>query len=514
MSVTINIDPAHTIARVDDRLYSGFIEHLGRCIYGGIVPVEGTSEELITPSDFRKDVLHLIRDELKVPIVRWPGGNFVSAYQWQDGIGPKENRPRRPELAWGSEESNLFGMDEYIAWCREAKTEPYICLNMGTGTLTDALAWLEYANGTRNTYWANLRRKHTGKSEPYNVKLWGLGNEMYGKWQIGQLSAEAYAAKADQWAHALKSMDPTIQLVSCGEIGVSSWDYTVLQKLAKWVDYHSIHLYTSPGLDADFKDVSPRARYERNVFGPAAAEKAIDVCAGLIDLARIEQNVPKPVKIAFDEWNAWDVVKGTPENGLEQVYDLSDALAVASWMNVFIRKSNHVAIACIAQSVNVISPIITHPTGHVLQTIYHPYHLFATHMRNGTAIRLAFTGTPIPEFTGPTHPAWTQHVVGPQPYLDASAVYVEEEKGAKSVRLVVVNRHPELPLGAVLNFAGEGVDGGKYEKYEVWAEDLGAVNTVQTPQAVGVAKTIEEWEVGKPIVFKEHSFTLLIFPFK
>ncbi|KAG8684930.1 hypothetical protein FRC08_013405, partial [Ceratobasidium sp. 394] len=129
MSVTINIDPAHTIARVDDRLYSGFIEHLGRCIYGGIVPVEGTSEELITPSGFRKDVLHLIRDELKVPIVRWPGGNFVSAYQWQDGIGPKENRPRRPELAWGSEESNLFGMDEYIAWCREAKTEPYICLN-------------------------------------------------------------------------------------------------------------------------------------------------------------------------------------------------------------------------------------------------------------------------------------------------------------------------------------------------------------------------------------------------
>ncbi|KAG8695413.1 hypothetical protein FRC09_009164 [Ceratobasidium sp. 395] len=543
MSVVINIDPAHTIAPVDDRLYSGFIEHLGRCIYGGIVPVDGTSESLITASGFRKDVLHLIRDELKVPIVRWPGGNFVSAYQWQDGIGPKENRPRRPELAWGSEESNLFGMDEYIAWCREAKTEAYICLNMGTGTLTDALAWLEYANGTRNTYWANLRRKHTGKSEPYNVKLWGLGNEMYGKWQIGQLTASDYANKAHQWAHALKSMDPSIQLISCGEIGVSSWDYTVLQKLAQWVDYHSIHLYTSPGSDSDFKDVSPRARYERNVFGPAAAEKAIDVCAGLIDLARIEQNIVKPVKIAFDEWNAWDFVKGTPENGLEQVYDLSDALAVASWMNVFIRKSNHVAIACIAQSVNVISPacslsslfpllityytispafysmfaqqIITHQNGHILQTIYHPYHLFATHMRNGTSIRLAFTGTPIPSFSGPTHPAWSQHVAGPQPYLDASAVYVEEEDGKKkNVRVAVVNRHPELALGAVLKFAEEGVEGGKYEKYEVWAEDLDVMNTVQTPDAVGVVKTTEEWEAAKPIVFKEHSFTLLVFPLK
>ncbi|KAJ1300027.1 hypothetical protein OPQ81_011147 [Rhizoctonia solani] len=485
MSVTISIDPAHTIAPVDDRLYSGFIEHLGRCIYGGIVPDPTTPKDLITPSGFRKDVLHLLRDELKVPIVRWPGGNFVSAYQWQDGIGPAEQRPRRPELAWGSEESNLFGMDEYMTWCKEAKVEPYICLNMGTGTLSDALAWLEYANGTRNTYWANLRRKHTGRDEPYGVKLWGLGNEMYGKWQIGQLPAKEYAQKAHQWAHALKSMDPSIVLVSCGEIGVSSWDYEVLQKLVPWVDYHSIHLYTSPGPDAEFKDSSERARYERNVFGPAAAEKAIDICTGLIDLARIEQNVPKQIKIAFDEWNSWDFTKGTPENGLEQIYDLSDALAIASWMNVFIRKADKVAIACIAQSVNVISPAKLPPL-----------------------------------FQAETQPAWSRFAAGPQPYLDTSAVYVEGGEGVGSVRVAVVNRHLELALGASLRFPETLVGSGKvkvrakYDKFEVWAADVAAANTLQSPEAVKVVQTSEEWDASKPIVFKEHSFTLLVFTFE
>ncbi|CAE6479625.1 unnamed protein product [Rhizoctonia solani] len=522
MSATISIDPAHAIAQVDDRLYSGFIEHLGRCIYGGIVPDPTTPKDLITPTGFRKDVLHLLRDELKVPIVRWPGGNFVSAYQWQDGIGPAEQRPRRPELAWGSEESNLFGMDEYMTWCKEAKVEPYICLNMGTGTLTDALAWLEYANGTRNTYWANLRRKHTGRDEPYGAKLWGLGNEMYGKWQIGQLPAKEYAQKAHQWAHALKSMDPSIVLISCGEIGVSSWDYEVLQKLVPWVDYHSIHLYTSPGPDAEFKDASVKARYERNVFGPAAAEKAIDICTGLIDLARIEQNVSKPIKIAFDEWNSWDFTKGTPENGLEQIYDLSDALAIASWMNVFIRKADKVAIACIAQSVNVISPIITTPNSHILQTIYHPYYLFAKYMRSGTAISLALTGQATPQFDGQTQPAWSQFAAGPQPYLDASAVYVEggEGGGVGSVRVAVVNRHLELALGASLRFPETLVGAGrvqvraKYDKFEVWAADVTAANTAQTPEAVKAVQTSEEWDSSKPIVFKEHSFTLLIFTFE
>ncbi|KAG8935638.1 hypothetical protein FRC02_007147 [Tulasnella sp. 418] len=357
LKAAIVIDPSRVIAPVDSRIYSGFIEHLGRCIYGGIIGSEGSTPDQpnvpLTRSGFREDVLHVIRDELCVPIVRWPGGNFVSSYRWKDGIGPKETRPRRPELAWGGEESNHFGTDEFIEWCRNANVEPYICLNMGTGTLEDALDWLEYCNSTSNTYWASQRRKN-GNVEPYRVKYWGLGNEMWGPWQVGQLTAKEYSMKALQWARALKRLDPNITLVSCGETGITAWDYTVLRELIQEVDLHSVHLYTSLG-DRDRAD---GWEYERNVFGPQAAEISLEVVQRLIDLARVESGASsaKNVKIAFDEWGSWDETKGTPQNGLEQRFTLTDALAIASWLNVFIRKADVVKMANYAQAVNVIAP--------------------------------------------------------------------------------------------------------------------------------------------------------------
>ncbi|KAJ8454439.1 hypothetical protein ONZ45_g19305 [Pleurotus djamor] len=202
--VHINIDPARVIDNVDPRIYSGFTEHMGRCIYGGLYEPDNPHGLSDPKTGFRKDVMAALKD-LKVPIVRYPGGNFVSSYRWQDGIGPRELRPRRPELAWLSEESNQFGTG----------TEPYICLNMGTGTLEDALAWVEYCNGTGNTHYTNLRRKY-GHDEPYGVKYWSLGNEVWGPWQVGQMEADEYAKKAFQWAKALRLLDPKIQLISCG----------------------------------------------------------------------------------------------------------------------------------------------------------------------------------------------------------------------------------------------------------------------------------------------------------
>ena len=180
----IKIDLERKLGQVDRRIYSGFIEHLGRCIYGGIYE-EGSP--LTDAHGFRTDVLDAVR-ALQLPILRWPGGNFVSGYHWIDGVGPVDKRPRKTELAWLTEESNHFGTDEFIQYCRTLKTEPYICVNMGTGTLDEAQAWVEYCNGTGNTYWANLRRQN-GHAEPYGVKYWGLGNEMYGRWQIGILDA-------------------------------------------------------------------------------------------------------------------------------------------------------------------------------------------------------------------------------------------------------------------------------------------------------------------------------------
>jgi alpha-L-arabinofuranosidase len=185
------IDPGRPIGPVDRNVFGGFVEHLGRCIYGGLCD-EGSP--LADSRGFRGDVLDLLR-ELRIGVLRWPGGNFVSNYHWTDGIGPQDARPRRAELAWGAEESNRFGTDEFLAYCTELGTAPFICLNMGTGTLAEALSWIEYCNGGGDTEWARCRRDN-GRAEPYRVRYWGLGNEMYGAWQIGAMSAEEYVREA------------------------------------------------------------------------------------------------------------------------------------------------------------------------------------------------------------------------------------------------------------------------------------------------------------------------------
>ena len=264
----IAISPARSIGAIDRKLFGGFVEHLGHCIYGGVYE-EGSA--LSDERGFRTDVLGLLR-ELRPGVLRWPGGNFVSNYHWQDGIGPRDTRPRRPELAWGGEEPNRFGTDEFLAYCAELGTEPYICLNMGTGTLAEALAWVEYCNSALDTSRANVRRSN-GRTEPYRVRYWGLGNEMYGDWQVGQLSAEEYVREATRWARAIRKLDPDAKLIACGETGWSDWDRVVIDGLAGLVDYHSVHLYT--GSDD----------YWANVLQPHAAERAIATAGALLDRA-------------------------------------------------------------------------------------------------------------------------------------------------------------------------------------------------------------------------------------
>lgn len=226
---------------------------MGRCIYGGIYePGSPLSDE----NGFRKDVIEALK-ELSVPVFRYPGGNFVATYHWQDGVGPRDQRPAKHEPAWQTIERNEFGTDEFLKWCEVMGAEPYFALNFGTGTLDEALGWVEYCNGTANTYYANLRRKN-GREKPYNVKYWALGNEMWGEWQVGQMTKEAYAEKAWQWAKALKMLDRSIQLILCGQDGLSSWDSYVLKQCLRWeqhalgnhessgmISMHSIHLYTA-----------------------------------------------------------------------------------------------------------------------------------------------------------------------------------------------------------------------------------------------------------------------------
>ncbi|KAK4234951.1 hypothetical protein C8A03DRAFT_37236 [Achaetomium macrosporum] len=490
---SITIHPANIVTKIDDNIYGGFTEHMGRCIYGGIYdPGNPLSDE----NGFRKDVIEALK-ELKVPVVRYPGGNFVATYHWLDGVGPKESRPSRPELAWIGTETNEFGTDEFMKWCEIVGCEPYLCLNFGTGTLDEALAWLEYCNSDRNTYYANLRRKN-GREKPYNVKYWALGNECWGPWQVEQMTKEDYAKKAYQWAKALKLLDPSITLILCGETGYSSWDYYVLKECVRWdshglnsiskslIDMHSIHVYT-----ADAKD------HLANATAPRSAERAIQMASALIDLARIENQVPPTVpkqKICFDEWNVWDPVRAPGEQGAEERYTLSDALAVAVWLNVFVRQARDVGMANIAQSVNVISPLLTTKDGLVKQTIWWPLLLFSRYMR-GHTIALNVRA---PEYVGRTNPAWIRAAIE-TPYLDCSAALSEDGY----VNLAVVNVSEERDFEVALE--GLKTD-GEVAVFKVSGDNVNVTNTAEE-QKVGITEST--WDGKGKFTFGKHSFALL-----
>ncbi|HEX4256015.1 MAG TPA: alpha-L-arabinofuranosidase C-terminal domain-containing protein, partial [Streptosporangiaceae bacterium] len=348
----IAVDPARVVGELDRNVFGGFVEHLGRCIYGGLYE-EGSP--LSDQRGFRQDVLGLLR-ELRMGVLRWPGGNFVSNYHWKDGIGPAGERPVRPELAWGGEESNRFGTDEFLRYCADLGTEPYICLNMGTGTLAEALDWVEYCNGAGQTEWAR-RRRDNGQAQPYQVRYWGLGNEMYGDWQVGAMPAEEYVREATRWARAIRMLDPGAKLISCGMNGWNEWDRVVIDGMAPLVDYHSLHIYT--GSDD----------YWTNVLQPHQAERAIACARTLIERAAYVKRIARPPRIAYDEWNVWF---RTDDGTLEERYTFPDALAVGTYLNIFTRNCDWVRMANLAQMVNAIAPIVTTPETAVTQTIYYP----------------------------------------------------------------------------------------------------------------------------------------------
>ncbi|KAK5684552.1 hypothetical protein LTS10_004422 [Elasticomyces elasticus] len=488
---SISVYPSHKLSKINDNIYGGFTEHMGRCIYGGLYDPQNPNKNLIDENGFRKDVIESMK-ELNVPVVRYPGGNFVATYHWLDGVGPREKRPRRPELAWLGVESNEIGTDEFMQWCEIVGTEPYLALNFGT-----ALAWLEYCNSTQDTYYANLRRKH-GREKPYNVKYWALGNECWGPWQVEQMTKEDYAKKAYQWAKALKLTDPSIELILCGETGHSSWDFYVLKECVKFdthslggsttaslIDMHSIHIYTACETDP-----------LQNAIAPRSAERAIEIAASLIDLARIENGVPTSVPrqtICFDEWNVWDPSRAPGDKGAEEKYTLSDALAVAVWLNVFIRQSKYVGMANIAQSVNVISPLMTTKDGLMKQTTWWPLLLFSKYMRGTTIATHVSCGA----YEGPTTPAWQQSTVD-SPWLDVSATISDDGW----VSFVVVNVHQTEAFDVEI----AGVKEGEVKKYVVSGPTWDVVNT-ESEEKVGIEES--EWDGKGKLHLPKMSMTML-----
>jgi alpha-N-arabinofuranosidase len=482
----IRIDPDRKLGPVDRRIFGSFIEHLGRCIYGGVFE---PGSKLADENGFRRDVLDAAR-RLRTPLLRWPGGNFVSGYHWTDGIGPSDRRPRRSELAWHAEESNLFGTDEFIRYCRALGAEPYICVNMGSGSMDEAQAWVEYCNGSGNTYWANMRRAN-GSDEPYNVKLWGLGNELYGSWQIGSTSAEDYVKKGRQFAAVMLLTDPSIELVSCGQWGWTDWDRIVLDGLAQFVRYHSVHIYTG----------SPD--YYTNVLEPHKSDQALRICESLIERTRLAQKIDHSIGIAYDEWNVWYRTRRTQalrNAGLEEQYDLADALAVATFLNIFIRHCRSVTLANYAQMVNVIAPIFTRPDGLFLQTVYHPLRLYAEHAQ---AVALdAFVDSPLLEV--PSVSAEVREL-GPFQSLDVAATC---DVDGREVCISVVNRHHDQAVTARVEVLG--AFDGPVEIHEVNAADVSATNSFEEPELVGVrSRQLESAGSTFEHAFPAHSLTVI-----
>jgi len=476
----IKIDLDRTIGQVDPLLFGNFAEHLGRMIYGGIYDEKSP---LSDQYGFRKDVVDAVKG-LGVSILRWPGGNFSSGYNWKDGIGPKDQRPARPELAWNDVESNRFGTDEFLRYAETIKAEPYICVNLGLGSIGDARDWVEYTNSANHTYWADQRRKN-GREQPYNVKYWGLGNEIDGPWQLGHKNADDYAKFALETAKAMRGIDPSIKLVASGSSNYGAdwmlWNRTVLQTLRNTVDYISLHTY-----------VNNRSNDFEGYLGgwSQTIDRYIDTTRGMIREVQTGPN-PRPIYIAYDEWNVW-YRTGNREK-LEEVYNFEDALAMGMFFNTFFRHADVVRMANLAQLVNVIAPIMTNEKGLFLQPIYFPIAEYGR-QRGNTSLDVWVSS--------PTYkiPQRTQEAT----YLDVSATY---DRTAGEVVVNVLNRSKDKDITASV----ENESGRFAPQVSVWQmnnPDLKATHTFGDDQKVR-PKTFTAALTGGQYTFPAHSLTIL-----
>lgn len=488
----IKIDTDRVIGEVDPHLFGNFTEHLGRCIYGGIFD-EGS--KLSDSDGFRKDVMDAARD-MGVTMLRWPGGNFASGYNWTDGIGPRDQRPVRRDDAWGALESNRFGTDEFLTYCERLRVEPYLCINAGLGTVEQARNWVEYCNEPADTAWARLRRKN-GRDKPWGVKYWGLGNEIDGPWQLGHKNAEDYATFALEAAKAMHRADESIRLIASGSSNFRpgydwiGWNRTVLDRLKNEIDYLSLHTYIG-NRENDF---------ERFLANSRDIDDHIEIVEGQIKAARTGTPGARPIHIAFDEWNVWyrTLVSGEfniGRTGLEEKYNFEDALAMGMFYNSFFRHAASVKMANLAQLVNVIAPIFTDKDGMFLQTIYFPLAEYAKQSGNTALDALV---------DSPQYKPDGGRTLG---YLDVSSTF---NATTHELYLNVLNRSEQKDLPARIS----NVEGQLAAAVEVWElnhADLKATHTFGADSKVRpVVKTISPAMSGNGFnyTFPMHSLTIL-----
>ncbi|MFF5619217.1 arabinosylfuranosidase ArfA [[Kitasatospora] papulosa] len=467
------LDPAFTVGDVDPRLFGSFIEHLGRCVYDGILePGHPSADE----AGLRTDVLELVR-ELGVTAIRYPGGNFVSGYRWEDSVGPVDERPRRLDLAWRSTETNRFGLSEYIDFLRKVgpRAEPMLAVNLGTRGVQEAIQLQEYANHPSGTELSDRRVGH-GDKDPFGIKLWCLGNEMDGPWQTGHKTAEEYGRLAAETARAMRQIDPSVQLVACGSSSramptFAAWEATVLAETYDLVDYVSLHAYYEE-TDGD-----------RDSFLASAVdmESFIESVVATCDHVGARLKSSKRINLSFDEWNVWYLSrfqKEAEENPLdwpeaprllEDNYSVTDAVVFGSLLIALLRHADRVTVACLAQLVNVIAPIMTEPGGPAWrQTTFFPF-AQAARYGQGQVLDVRVDS-----------PTYGTAKYGEADLLHATAVR-DSETGAVTVFAVNRSQDSALPLEVALT----GLDLDRVVEHQVVADtDPEARNTLAEPERV------------------------------
>ena len=468
------LDKDYTIGRIDPRMYGSFIEHLGRAVYGGIYePGHPTADR----NGFRQDVIEKVR-ELGIPVVRYPGGNFVSGFNWEDSIGPRDQRPKRLDLAWGTTETNEVGLHEFAEWAKKANAEVMYAVNLGTRGADAARNVVEYCNHPSGSYWSDLRIRN-GAKNPFNIKLWCLGNEMDGPWQMGMKTAYEYGRAANEAAKMMKWVDPSIELVACGSSGhemptFGAWAYQVLDECYNNVDYVSLHRYygnptgDTPGFLARSMDLNDFIR------------EVVAIC----DAVAGKKHAKKKLNLSFDEWNVWyhsnqqdqEIVKadkwGRALPLLEDIYNFEDALLAGAILITFLKNADRVKIACLAQLVNVIAPIMTRNGGGVwAQTIFWPM-MHASKYGRGTSLR--------PIIQSPTYDCKDFEKV---PLVDAAATMADDG----GVTIFAVNR--DMADAVTLTVDLRAFDGLKMDEHIVLHhDDVKAVNTEEKPNEVAPKK--------------------------
>jgi len=493
-------------AEMDRRLLGSFLEHLGRAVYTGVYE---PGSRLADAAGFRKDVLAEVKG-LDVPIMRYPGGNFVSGYNWLDGVGPKDKRPTVLERAWNSLETNQFGTNEFIEWCRLVGTEPLLGFNLGTGTPEQAVAYVEYCNVDKGTKWSDLRREH-GYEAPHDVRYWCLGNEMDGPWQMGTMTAREYGRKARDSARQIRVLDPTTKLIACGSSNTILptylvWDREVLEECYDQVDGISLHNYygNTPALTGN-----DSARY---LAMNLDMERQIQEIAAVCDYVQGLRKSPKRLWLSFDEWNVWYRARGGRfANGqrkaapplLEEVYNLEDALLVGGFLNTLLRQADRVRVGCLAQIVNVIAPLVTSETSVLRQSIYYPYAWGLKYAR-GRVLDLRVESETYPIRAEGLRPDFARD--DQVPYVDLVAT-LDPANGY--LCLLMLNRDLQGERELVLDcrdiaptrvLASETLTG----------VDLKAANTFEKPTLVA-PRPLETPRVGSTMTFKlpKHSYSVV-----